>query len=251
MSKDRAYITSPYPKIRRLIADAAYEGKKINIIHAFGEIDITNAKMKTDSEKISLISYLVHCTAASVKEKIEFNSYKKGNKIITFNEVDISLIFEVEIDGIKYPMNYIIRNAGGKSLMDIDAEIKNVKSAEVKKNFLNKEMRMFCSLPRFLRRIIWRRIMRNPFLIKKYLGTIGITSLHTINAGEFWGIPLSPLNLTLTFGGVYNKAVRVKDEYTEREFLSVTASVNHDLIDGASGKRFFKYIKRKVESLIS
>jgi pyruvate/2-oxoglutarate dehydrogenase complex dihydrolipoamide acyltransferase (E2) component len=248
MSKDTAYSISPYPKLRRLIADVACEGKKINCIHGFGEFDLSHAREVTGRENISLISYLVHCTAISAREKPEFNSFKKGNRIVTFNEVDISLIFEVEIEGRKFPMNYIIRSADTKSLKEIDTEINNVRTSPVEKNFLSKEIRIFYNLPRLARKAIWSRIMANPFLIKKYLGTVGITALHTVNAGQFWGLPLSPLTLTLTYGGIYNKVVKIKDKYAGREFLNVTASVNHDMVDGGQAKRYFKLLKRKVEN---
>jgi pyruvate/2-oxoglutarate dehydrogenase complex dihydrolipoamide acyltransferase (E2) component len=68
-------------------------------------------------------------------------------------------------------------------------------------------------------------------------------------AGAGWGIPASsPTALMLTVGGIGEKQVVVDGKSSIRECLSLTISVDHDLVDGAPAARFAQRLKELVES---
>ena len=52
----------------------------------------------------------------------------------------------------------------------------------------------------------------------------------------------------ITLGGIGEKAVRVDGQLEFREYLSMTISVDHDIIDGAPATRFGLRLKELIES---
>jgi pyruvate/2-oxoglutarate dehydrogenase complex dihydrolipoamide acyltransferase (E2) component len=61
---------------------------------------------------------------------------------------------------------------------------------------------------------------------------VGIVPLHT---------------LSLTVGGITRKPGLVDDRIEVREYLAVTASIDHDVVDGAPAARFAKHLRELVE----
>lgn len=57
-------------------------------------------------------------------------------------------------------------------------------------------------------------------------------------AGAGWGIPpATPTTLMLTVGGIGEKQAVVDGHAAVREYLSLTISVDHDIVDGAPAAR--------------
>lgn len=66
--------------------------------------------------------------------------------------------------------------------------------------------------------------------------------------GGGWGIPVPNHTLQLTLGGMATKPALVDGAIQAREFLSVTVSFDHDIVDGAPAARFTQRLKELVES---
>jgi pyruvate/2-oxoglutarate dehydrogenase complex dihydrolipoamide acyltransferase (E2) component len=66
--------------------------------------------------------------------------------------------------------------------------------------------------------------------------------------GAGWGIPINDHTLDLTLGGIAEKPGVVDGHIAIREYLSITLSFNHDLIDGAPAARFTERFIDLVES---
>ena len=115
-----------------------------------------------------------------------------------------------------------------------------------------KALKWTASLPTlmlvFIWRLLWWMICRYPRLQKKYGGTVGITAVGMFGRGSGWGIPTAAHTLDITLGGIGEKAVRVDDQLEFREYLSMTISVDHDIIDGAPATRFALRLKELIES---
>jgi sterol 3beta-glucosyltransferase len=63
-----------------------------------------------------------------------------------------------------------------------------------------------------------------------------------------WGIPVSNHTLQVTLGGIAEKPGVVDSRIEIREYLSVTVSFDHDIVDGAPAARFIQRLKELVES---
>jgi pyruvate/2-oxoglutarate dehydrogenase complex dihydrolipoamide acyltransferase (E2) component len=91
-------------------------------------------------------------------------------------------------------------------------------------------------------------LFKDPKLIKEYYGTVLVTSIGMFGAGSGWGIPVPNHTLQLTLGGIAEKPGVVDGRIEVREYLSVTISFDHDIIDGAPAARFTQRLKELIES---
>lgn len=66
--------------------------------------------------------------------------------------------------------------------------------------------------------------------------------------GSGWGIPLNDHTVDLTLGGIVEKPGIVDGQTAVREYLCLTLSLNHALIDGAPAARFAEQLKDLIEN---
>ncbi len=106
-------------------------------------------------------------------------------------------------------------------------------------------------LPLVVFRVIWPMFWwmknRSPSVQKKYGGTVGVSAVGMFGKGAGWGIPINNHSLDLTLGGIAEKPGVVDGHIAVREYLSITLSFNHDLIDGAPAARFTQRLKDLIE----
>jgi pyruvate/2-oxoglutarate dehydrogenase complex dihydrolipoamide acyltransferase (E2) component len=66
--------------------------------------------------------------------------------------------------------------------------------------------------------------------------------------GGGWGITPTNYTLQLTVGGIARKPGLTEDDEIEpREYLHVTATFDHDVVDGAPAARFLERLRELVE----
>jgi pyruvate/2-oxoglutarate dehydrogenase complex dihydrolipoamide acyltransferase (E2) component len=66
--------------------------------------------------------------------------------------------------------------------------------------------------------------------------------------GSGWAVGIVPLHtLCLTVGGITRKPGLLDGRVEPREYLSLTASIDHDIVDGAPAARFAKHLRDLVE----
>ena len=83
---------------------------------------------------------------------------------------------------------------------------------------------------------------------KKNMGTVGLSAVGMFEKGAGWGIPPATPTLWITEGGIGEKPVLVAGQLALRDYLSLTISFNHDIIDGAPAARFIQRLKELIES---
>ncbi len=77
---------------------------------------------------------------------------------------------------------------------------------------------------------------------------MGLSAVGMFGKGAGWGIPITEHTLDLTLGGIAEKPGVVDRQIAIREYLSITLSFDHDLIDGAPAARFTQRLKELIES---
>jgi pyruvate/2-oxoglutarate dehydrogenase complex dihydrolipoamide acyltransferase (E2) component len=66
--------------------------------------------------------------------------------------------------------------------------------------------------------------------------------------GRGWAVGIAPLHtLCLTVGGITVQPALVDGRIEAREYLALTASVDHDIVDGAPAARFAGRLRGLVE----
>ena len=80
------------------------------------------------------------------------------------------------------------------------------------------------------------------------MGTVGITAVGMFGKGAGWGIPLTGHTLYITLGGIGEKPGVVDGQIAIREYLCMTISFDHSIVDGAPAARFTGRLKDLIES---
>ncbi len=127
MKQKRAdYKVAPYPKFRRFEAVMLRSIQRMPMIHGLLEVDVTKVRMflrehkaKT-GETLSFTAFIITCLAKAVDENKSVQAYRKGrNQLILFEDVDVNIQIEHEINGQKQAMVYILRAANRKTFREI------------------------------------------------------------------------------------------------------------------------------------
>jgi pyruvate/2-oxoglutarate dehydrogenase complex dihydrolipoamide acyltransferase (E2) component len=257
------YSKNTIPLIRQFTFDVGKIGISKHHVRALLELDVTNArqilKLKKNSHEIniSFTSWIIKCISNTISEYKEIHGIRKSkNKIIVFDDVDISIMVEKEINGIKLPIPYIIRKANEKTTEQIFNEIESVKQHKMQdednyvlENSKDKLVfKIFLHLPQFIRLIIWKYMLRNPFNIKKQMGTVNFTSIGMIGNIKGWILPVSIHPLCFALGSIIKKPGINEDKIEIREYLHMTILFDHDVIDGSPAARFISRLSEVIEN---
>jgi len=177
-------------------------------------------------------------------------AYRKGSKhLIVFDDVDVYTPIEREVTGQKQLVPYVIRAANRKTLREIHQEIRTAQVKDMTQaweGFKVINWPWLLLLPVF-HVMVWIGL-RSPQVWRRTRGTVGITAVGMFGKGAGWGIPLPSHSLWITVGGIGEKQMVVEGHITTREYLSLTISFDHDVIDGAPAARFTQRLKELIES---
>jgi pyruvate/2-oxoglutarate dehydrogenase complex dihydrolipoamide acyltransferase (E2) component len=246
-------IVQPYPRERQLMVDGGKLGLKRHTIHGLVEFDITRARETLRQHKIqtgealSFTAFFLACLGKAIDANKEMHAYRNWrNQLVIFDEVDVNMLFEVEVDGEKMIRPHILRGVNKKSVREIQEEIQSFHSGHAASQE-SKFIDWFVRLPGFIRRLFLWALFKNPQLIKDYYGTVLVTSIGMFGTGTGWGIPVPNHTLQLTLGGIGEKPGVVEHRVEIRKYLSVTISLDHDVVDGAPAARFIQRLRKLVE----
>jgi len=236
------------------MADGGRMGRQKHTVHGLVEFDVSRAretirkhKVQT-GETLSFSAFVLACLGKAIDMNKHMHAYRSWrNRLIIFDEVDVNTLFEVEIDGKKTIRPHILRGVNKKTFREIHEEIRTFQQ-EHKSSQESKFIEWFVRLPGFARRLFLWVLFKQPQLIKEYYGTVLLTSVGMFGTGGSWGIPVSNHTLQLTLGGIVKKPGILEDRIKVREYLSVTISFDHDIIDGAPAARFTQRLKELIES---
>lgn len=255
MKKEDKYTAIPFPKVRQPVVDSLAQSSRMSVIHSLLEVDVTEARKrvrefrKKTKELVSFTSFLTFCLARAVDENKMVHAYRSGSRLIIYDQVDISVLIEREIGDEKAPIfPHVVKAANQKTLAEINAEIK---AAQAEDKELSRKMpwiNRYSYLPGFVRSLLWRLWLGSPYWRKRLTGTVGMSAVGMFGKGSGWGIPVPTYNLSVTVGGISEKPGVVNGQVEVREFLCLTVSFNHDVIDGAPAARFLQRFRELIES---
>jgi pyruvate/2-oxoglutarate dehydrogenase complex dihydrolipoamide acyltransferase (E2) component len=251
-----AYNTFDWPEIRNLVADNMAIAAGRPTIYSLFELDYTKVKKEMrEREKslfkgLSLNAYIVFLFAHLLQQNKGFLYFRHGKKkIVVFDEIDVLTIVEKRAKGQQsVPVAAIIRNAGSRTFYEINEILRGYQKMDALDIPGVKARRQLLKYPSFLRKFLMKRIVKNPFLNKKYYGDVSVSSL-SLNSGNraWWGIPIATSPLALMPSGIYKKVIFENGIPVEKDFLSITVAMNHEVIDGGPAQRFFHEFALKFE----
>jgi len=236
------------------MVDGGRLGVRKHTVHGLVEFDVTEARKfirwhrSQTGESLSFSAFFLACLGKAIERNKHMHAYRNWrNQLILFDEVDVNMLFEVDVDGKKTIRPHILRGVNKKSVRELHEEIRAFQDQHMTSEE-SKFIDWFVRMPSFVRRLFLWALFKSPRLIKDYYGTVLVSSLGMFGTGGGWGIPVPNHSLQLTLGGIDEKPGVVADRIEIREYLSVTVSFDHDVIDGAPAARFIQRLKDMIES---
>lgn len=248
------FETIPFPSERNPIVDAGYLAARRHVIHGLFEVDVTRPRAliqeqaAQSGQALSFTAYVVACLARAIEKHPKVQAYFDWRgRLVLFKDVDVVTLIEPEAGRAAIP--HIIRAANRKTVSQISDEIRAVQTRPERSAQSGGLVALGAKAPRFLRMLFYRLIKLNPRWFKQTAGTVIVTSVGVMfGRSTGWGIIFLPHHtLGLTVGGLAQKPGVFEGQIAIREYLSLTLSFDHDIVDGAPAARFARDFKELVE----
>lgn len=250
---ESGYTAVPFPWERQMIIEGGRIASKRHTVFGLVEVDVTEARQilrdykEQTGESISFTAFIVTCLGQAVEEHKMVHAYRDWrNRLILFDEVDVNMVVEIEMEGHKATLPHFVRAANKRTLLDIHNNIRKVQKRPEKSREFG--AMSFARLPAFMRDVFYWFVFRNPFWLKKAFCTVGVTAVGMFAKGSGWAVPFSVHTLDVALGGIAEKPGVVDGRIEIREYLCLTLMFDHDMVDGAPATRFAGRFKELIES---
>ena len=259
MNKIGTYDVQPFTEARQDIIIVSGEGKRRLKIHALIEADVTKAREIIAKSKgtidISFTGWIVKCVSQAASEHKQMNAYRLGRKkIVFFDDVDIPVPVERTINGEQRLLVFIVRKANEKTVADITKEIREAQhqtidtSTEVLGETLTRFEQWVLRAPLWIKKLGVRLMRGQGLLKKKHFGTIGVTSIGMKGRFPGWVIGMGgPMASLIAVGGIVKKPGVIDDKILIRDYLHLTITADHSVVDGGPLARFISRFTELLE----
>lgn len=260
MKPNPAFKIQTFAKSRIASIDVCELGRKKHQVVVMLEADVTQSREKLReykklSPQISFNAWLVKVIGSAVAKNSSIAAYLHGkNKTIAFEDVNVSFLIEKELNGEKVPIPVVLTKVNQLEMEQIQRQLTEAKQEVLGKNqtVLQKRTslaeKLYFYLPAFIRRAIWKGLLRFPHLVFSKMGNVAITSLGMFGKINGWFIPISIHPLSFGIGSIIKKPLVVNDKIEIREIMNMTVLINHDVIDGANAARFLNLMVKDIET---
>jgi len=256
------YRIKPFTKHRQNVVLVAKEGWRNHSVHIFVEVDVTDARKKIreifekTGEKYSFTGLICKYVAQTLCEHKDLNAYRLGRrKIVVFDDVDIFIPVERTVNGEPRTLGYMLRKANEKTVSEITKELRAVQKEEVDESVsvLGKNLTSFekfaLKTPLFLKKLFLMVFRRNGLMKKKHFGTTSVTAIGMKGKITGGAIPMgASTSIFVVVGGITKKPGVINDEIAIREYLHLTITADHDIVDGGPLARFVERLTELIEN---
>jgi pyruvate/2-oxoglutarate dehydrogenase complex dihydrolipoamide acyltransferase (E2) component len=254
--ENKGYTIKTFPRVRQFYIDTFAVRERKHMVHGLIEVDVTAPrsfirihKAKT-GERLSFTAFAIYCLGKAVDANKYMHAYRNWRgQLMLFDEVHVNTMFEVEVEGKKIPMGRVIRAVNKRTFRELHDEMRAFQSVRQQDQSMPYErlLWLYTLIPGFIRRFFFKIALKNPQWINQRVGTVGLTAVGMLGEGAGWGITLPFHTLVITLGGISEKPAAIDGQIEIREFLNVTLSFDHDIIDGGPATRFSQHFKELIE----
>jgi pyruvate/2-oxoglutarate dehydrogenase complex dihydrolipoamide acyltransferase (E2) component len=255
MTAESRFRTIPYSDAQALGLDWAELSRHRHTIHGLVEVDVTEARRaihrhrKAAGRPLSFTSLLVACYAGAIAAQPEVQAVRRGrSKVVVFEDVDVTVLVEHELAGAHVPLPHIVREANRKTPFEIDAEIRAAVNEAAPYQGARRWLPLWLIVPSRIRRFVLARVLADPHRRRHYTGTAAVTAVSMFGRGTGWGVPYISHSICLTVGGIaLRPGIAPDGSIAAREFVCLTLSVDHDVVNGAPLARFLARFRESIE----
>jgi 2-oxoacid dehydrogenases acyltransferase (catalytic domain) len=243
---DYACEIRPFPVRRNLVIDAGYLDSRRHIIHGLLEVDVT--RVRSRKGEFSFTAFIVASLARAVAQDPRVQAYRRGRRLVVFESVDVVTMIEPSSNAVAIP--HILRNAQTRSVHELTQEIRDVQARPSSSHQEGRWLDVAARMPRWMRLATFGWFGRHPHTFKRMQGTVVVTSVGMFGQTGGFGLGFLPCHtLGLTVGGIVKKPAVAEDGSIQvRDFLNLTVSFDHDIVDGAPAARFTQKLVEILQS---
>lgn len=247
---DPDYVVRRIPRNRRPVLDRLVGASRRFQVHALVELDVSEARrrMAIAEPHVSWTGFLVATLARAVAEHPEVNARRAGGRILTFGRIDLGATVERHWQGRTVLDVATIPDADRMSPAEVSARLRTAKYGPGESHEPHGVMRGVLRLPGPFRRTAIRIAGTRPRVAASFGPAVGVTSIGMFSSGWGWAIPLAPLTVIATVGGIVDRPVVRDGQVVARPMLPLTLSFDHAVVDGAPAARFTETLRRLVET---
>ncbi len=233
---------------RAMTRDILTVGAARHTIHGLIELDVGEARDRAEASGLSLTAFLVHCFATALAQEPRLNSVVKGRSLHCFETVNVGTMIERSVGDRKVITGIVVLDAAGKSIGQVSDQIRAAQRRPVGELERESGASLYMHLPGFVRRALLRYMLGRPATAHRMGLVSGVTAVGMFGGGLGWGLPITPCTVAMTIGGIGRRPVVVHGAVVEHDFISITLSFNHDVVDGAPAARFAARLRQLVET---
>ena len=221
-----AYRDAPASTMRKVIAQRLQEAKR-EVPHFYLTVDCavdalleTRSQLneRSDAYNLSVNDFVIRAAALALRKVPAANASWVDGALRQYESADVSVAVAIE-DGLVTP---IVRNADGKGLAEISAEVRELAG----------------------------RARAKPMGLapEEYQGgTFSVSNLGMYGIKEFAAIINPPQSMILAVGTAEQRPVVKDGALAIATMMSCTLSVDHRVVDGALGATFLQAFKGLIE----
>jgi len=244
------YAIRSVPRERQPVLDRLAGASRRFQIHALAELDVTEARERIAGthQNVSWTGFVIATMARAVAAHPEVNARKAGNRTLFFGRVDIGATVERHWNGRTVLDILMIPEADQLSCEQITEQLHAAKFGPGQPHDLTGLTAQLVRLPGPLRRTAIRMAGTRPSVAASFGPVVGVTSLGMFSQGWGWAIPLAPLTVIATVGGVVDRPVVHDGRIVARPMLPLTLTFDHAVVDGAPAARFVETLRELTET---
>jgi pyruvate/2-oxoglutarate dehydrogenase complex dihydrolipoamide acyltransferase (E2) component len=236
-----------------MAAASAAVCRERDTIHTLTEVDVSLPRRlirehaDRTGEHLSFTAYIVACLARAIRDNPEFNTMVSRGRLVTLSEVTIGVLVERRIAGEQVPEPLAIHSADSLTVSELTARLRDAQKAEDDRLGGLSGATWVRFIPSFLFRFMIRLASRSVRMAERY-GVVSVTSVGMFARGAMWLVPLSASTVALSVGGIVERPAATGEGVRSVEHLCLTASFDHDIIDGAPAARFTSGLAELIAS---
>lgn len=166
--KDNLFIKQNYNRYRNVVDDMVNISSTKHLMKGHMEVDVTYAKEVLRQNKTntgvsqSFTAWFIKCVAQAIVENKQIQAMRKRNKIIIFDDIDVFVLIETNVNNNQFAIPYVIRVADKKSCKEIHKGIRAAQKQSVHPHSImigNESvlLRIYPYIPKVLRLFICRK----------------------------------------------------------------------------------------------
>ncbi|HRH78805.1 MAG TPA: 2-oxo acid dehydrogenase subunit E2, partial [Cellvibrionaceae bacterium] len=184
MNHSVGYSARPWPPLRNAV-ETVLQLHRPYTTWGMCEADVTEAvaairRLQRQLKcAISFHAYIIYCLAQAAKQHPGVLCFRFKKQLITFDDADISTLIDKRFPGgVRMPAVYTVRQAQNKSLAQINFELRQAMRTDQSQVEAVRLRQGLTRAPAFIRRLVAKWMARNPFVLREFHGTLGLTSIQ-------------------------------------------------------------------------